>query len=82
MSKVFSYYNNESFDCLFLELATTSLHFISYFSIFKSLESKMVTTASTTPAVSAVNPREKALEDFRKKIMEHKEIEARLKQSV
>ena len=40
----------------------------------------MVTT--TTPAVSAVNPREKALEDFRKKIMEHKEIEARLKQSL
>ena len=41
----------------------------------------MVTT-TTTPAVSAVNPREKALEDFRKKIMEHKEIEARLKQSL
>ncbi|CAF0775636.1 unnamed protein product [Adineta steineri] len=39
----------------------------------------MVTT-TTNPAVSAVNPREKALEDFRKKIMEHKEIEARLKQ--
>jgi hypothetical protein len=41
----------------------------------------MVTTANT-PAVSTVNPREKALEDFRKKIMEHKEIEARLKQSL
>jgi 26S proteasome regulatory subunit T4 len=41
----------------------------------------MVTT-TTTPAVSTVNPREKALEDFRKKIMEHKEIEARLKQSM
>jgi hypothetical protein len=40
----------------------------------------MVTT--TTPTVSTVNPREKALEDFRKKIMEHKEIEARLKQSL
>ncbi len=40
----------------------------------------MVTTA--TSAVSTVNPREKALEDFRKKIMEHKEIEARLKQSM
>ncbi|CAF0886674.1 unnamed protein product [Adineta ricciae] len=39
----------------------------------------MVTT-TTNPATSAVNPREKALEDFRKKIMEHKEIEARLKQ--
>ncbi|CAF4246437.1 unnamed protein product [Rotaria magnacalcarata] len=37
-------------------------------------------SATTTPAVSTVNPREKALEDFRKKIMEHKEIEARLKQ--
>lgn len=41
----------------------------------------MVTT-TTTPAVSTINPREKALEDFRKKIMEHKEIEARLKQSI
>ncbi len=41
----------------------------------------MVTT-TTTPAVSTVNPREKALEDFRKKIMEHKEIESRLKQSM
>ena len=39
-------------------------------------------TLATTPAVSTVNPREKALEDFRKKIMEHKEIEARLKQSL
>lgn len=39
----------------------------------------MVTT-TTTPSVAAVNPREKALEDFRKKITEHKEIEARLKQ--
>ncbi|CAF1077242.1 unnamed protein product [Rotaria sordida] len=39
----------------------------------------MVTT-TTTPAATTVNPREKALEDFRKKIMEHKEIEARLKQ--
>ncbi|CAF4468510.1 unnamed protein product, partial [Rotaria magnacalcarata] len=39
----------------------------------------MVTTI-TNPAVATVNPREKALEDFRKKIMEHKEIEARLKQ--
>ncbi|CAF5020547.1 unnamed protein product [Rotaria sp. Silwood1] len=39
----------------------------------------MVTTA-TTSAATTVNPREKALEDFRKKIMEHKEIEARLKQ--
>ncbi|CAF3323029.1 unnamed protein product [Rotaria socialis] len=39
----------------------------------------MVTTIAN-PAVSTVNPREKALEDFRKKIMEHKEIEARLKQ--
>ncbi|CAF2310305.1 unnamed protein product [Rotaria sp. Silwood2] len=37
-------------------------------------------SATITPAVSTVNPREKALEDFRKKIMEHKEIEARLKQ--
>ncbi|CAF0723621.1 unnamed protein product [Rotaria sp. Silwood1] len=37
-------------------------------------------SATATPAVSTVNPREKALEDFRKKIMEHKEIEARLKQ--
>lgn len=36
----------------------------------------MVTTATTT------NPREKALDDFRKKIMEHKEIESRLKQSI
>ncbi|CAF2210693.1 unnamed protein product [Rotaria magnacalcarata] len=41
----------------------------------------MVTTI-TNPAVATVNPREKALEDFRKKIMEHKEIEARLKQKV
>jgi hypothetical protein len=41
----------------------------------------MVTTANTS-AASTVNPREKALEDFRKKIMEHKEIEARLKQSL
>jgi hypothetical protein len=40
----------------------------------------MVTT--TIPTTSTVNPREKALEDFRKKIMEHKEIEARLKQSI
>jgi 26S proteasome regulatory subunit T4 len=39
----------------------------------------MVTTTNTS-AASTVNPREKALEDFRKKIMEHKEIEARLKQ--
>ncbi|CAF2596272.1 unnamed protein product [Rotaria sp. Silwood2] len=39
----------------------------------------MVITA-TTPAATTVNPREKALEDFRKKIMEHKEIDARLKQ--
>ncbi len=39
----------------------------------------MVTT-TTTP--STINPREKALEDFRKKIMEHKEIESRLKQSI
>jgi len=38
-------------------------------------------TSTTTPSVAAVNPREKALEDFRKKITEHKEIEARLKQS-
>jgi hypothetical protein len=37
---------------------------------------------ATTQAVTTVNPREKALEDFRKKIMEHKEIEARLKQSI
>lgn len=36
---------------------------------------------STGPATGALNPREKALEDFRKKIMDHKEIEARLKQS-
>lgn len=41
----------------------------------------MVTTTSSGPAISAVNPREKALEDFRKKIMEHKEIEARLRKS-
>ncbi len=39
-------------------------------------------TSTPAPAVSTVNPREKALEDFRKKIMEHKEIEARLKQSI
>jgi len=39
----------------------------------------MVTTTPAT-SVSTANPREKALEDFRKKIMEHKEIEARLKQ--
>ena len=38
-------------------------------------------TSTTTPNATTVNPREKALEDFRKKIMEHKEIEARLKQS-
>ncbi|CAF0879369.1 unnamed protein product [Adineta steineri] len=37
-------------------------------------------TLAAMPATSAINPREKALEDFRKKIMEHKEIEARLKQ--
>ena len=49
----------------------------AFFSI-SLLESSMVTSTST-PAVSTVNPREKALEDFRKKIMEHKEIEARLK---
>lgn len=36
----------------------------------------MVTTTATA------NPREKALEDFRKKIMEHKEIESRLKQRI
>jgi hypothetical protein len=42
----------------------------------------MVTTTAAAPAVSTVNPREKALEDFRKKIMEHKEVEARLKQSM
>ena len=41
----------------------------------------MVTT-TTTAGATTVNPREKALEDFRKKIMEHKEIEARLKQSL
>ncbi len=46
-----------------------------------TLESIMVTT-TTAPAASTVNPREKALEDFRKKIMEHKEIESRLKQSM
>lgn len=39
-------------------------------------------SATNAPSVSAVNPREKALEDFRKKIIEHKEIEARLKQSI
>ena len=39
-------------------------------------------TIATTPATSAVNPRDKALEDFRKKIMEHKEIESRLKHSI
>ena len=38
-------------------------------------------TSTTNPAVATMNPREKALEDFRKKIMEHKEVEARLKQS-
>jgi 26S proteasome regulatory subunit T4 len=43
-------------------------------------KNKMVTTTAT-PAISTVNPRDKALDDFRKKIMEHKEIEARLKQS-
>jgi hypothetical protein len=42
----------------------------------------MVTSTISTPAVSTINPREKALEEFRKKIMEHKEIEARLKHSM
>lgn len=37
-------------------------------------------TSTPAPAATTVNPREKALEEFRKKIMEHKEIEARLKQ--
>ncbi|CAF1232306.1 unnamed protein product [Didymodactylos carnosus] len=45
----------------------------------------MVTTVPTSQVsgslgTTTANPREKALEDFRKKIMEHKEIEARLKQ--
>lgn len=62
------------------------LESIIYFSftllnICVTLKLKMVTSTATT-ATSAVNPREKALEDFRRKIIEHKEIEARLKQSI
>ena len=38
-------------------------------------------TSTVTPTAATMNPREKALEDFRKKVMEHKEIEARLKKS-
>ena len=39
-------------------------------------------TSTATPAATTINPREKVLEEFRKKIMEHKEIESRLKQSM
>ena len=49
------------------------------FHLVNVIEINMVTTTNTSGATT-VNPREKALEDFRKKIMEHKEIEARLKQ--
>ena len=38
-------------------------------------------TPMTISAPTALNPREKALEDYRKKLKEHKEISAKLKQS-
>lgn len=37
-------------------------------------------TSTTSSNVATMNPREKALADFRKKLIEHKEVEARLKQ--
>ena len=38
-----------------------------------------MTTITASPAVDTV--REKALTDYRKKLLEHKELEARLKES-
>jgi hypothetical protein len=39
-------------------------------------------TIAPSPAVFTVNPRAKLLKDFRKKIREHKEIKAHLKQTM
>ena len=38
-------------------------------------------TSTTSSNAATMNPREKALAEFRKKLIEHKEVEARLKQS-
>ncbi len=40
-----------------------------------------VNTNMTISAPSGLNPREKALEDYRKRLKEHKELSAKLKQS-
>lgn len=37
-------------------------------------------TAVISPGQQTPDPREKALNDYRKKLLEHKEIDARLKQ--
>jgi hypothetical protein len=58
------------------------IHWLFSLTTFEFILGRRMATLAPTPAVSTVNPREKALEDFRKKIMEHKEIEARLKQSI
>ena len=41
-----------------------------------------VNTNMTISAPSGLNPREKALEDYRKRLKEHKELSAKLKQSI
>lgn len=42
---------------------------------------KMAAVAVAQPPNQLENPRDKALQDYRKKILEHKEIEGRLKES-
>lgn len=42
---------------------------------------KMAAVAVSQAANQLENPRDKALQDYRKKILEHKEIEGRLKES-
>jgi hypothetical protein len=41
-----------------------------------------VNTNMTISAPQPANPREKALEDYRKRLKEHKELSAKLKQSI
>jgi hypothetical protein len=40
------------------------------------------TTNMTISAPTSLSPREKALEDYRKRMKEHKELSAKLKQSL
>jgi hypothetical protein len=42
----------------------------------------MRNTNMTISAPAALNPREKALEDYRKRMKEHKELSSKLKQSM